>query len=243
MLSGDVVAKVQELRRQDGLDIRLCGTADLTGRLVDEIDELVIKTTYPCFLGSGLPLAVAGFEIREFGLDSVGSFKGGVVITTCSRKRKLAKRWLWRAAGRVCRTGITWTYGHEGRPGRTAPRRAGLPGVQAAGRDGRQAPQGPRSVCPELGSWAVPPGGLPGTGSRGRSRPPTGLEADPERTPRQAESSVSRALRGCPAMTRPLSWRAPGIGQHRELRPDDRSWLSWQPRLSHLWLRSCRRGG
>jgi dihydrofolate reductase len=86
LVSGDVVAEVQELKRQEGLGIWLCGGADLAGQLVDEIDELVIKT-YPCFLGKGMPLADAAFAIRDFGLDSVKSFGCGVVITTYSRKR------------------------------------------------------------------------------------------------------------------------------------------------------------
>ncbi|MDI3408662.1 dihydrofolate reductase family protein [Streptomyces cavernicola] len=86
VVAGDVVAKVRELKRQDGLDIWLCGGADLAGQLLDEMDELVIKT-YPCFLGSGMPLTRAGFEIRDFALESVKSFDGGVVITTYSRKR------------------------------------------------------------------------------------------------------------------------------------------------------------
>ncbi|MDI3417095.1 dihydrofolate reductase family protein [Streptomyces luteolus] len=86
LVSGDMVAKVRELKRQDGLGIWLCGGADLAGQLVDEIDELVIKT-YPCLLGSGMPLATAGFAIREFALESVKSFSGGNVITTYSRQR------------------------------------------------------------------------------------------------------------------------------------------------------------
>ncbi|MFM9366817.1 dihydrofolate reductase family protein [Streptomyces sp. Da 82-17] len=85
VISGDMVARVRELKAQDGLDIWLCGGADLAGQLVDEIDELVIKT-YPCFLGSGMPLAKAGFAIREFALESVKSFGNGVVITTYGRK-------------------------------------------------------------------------------------------------------------------------------------------------------------
>nr|WP_312866496.1 dihydrofolate reductase family protein [Streptomyces boluensis] len=86
LVAGDLVAEVRELKRQDGLDIWLCGGADVAAQLVDEIDELVIKT-YPCFLGSGMPLAAAGFEIREFALDSVTSFKSGIVVTTYTRKR------------------------------------------------------------------------------------------------------------------------------------------------------------
>ncbi|MFC7304896.1 dihydrofolate reductase family protein [Streptomyces monticola] len=86
VISEDPVGRVRELKREDGLDIWLCGGARLAGELVEEMDELVIKT-YPCFLGSGMPLAEAGFAIRDFTLDSVKSFGGGVVLTTYSRKR------------------------------------------------------------------------------------------------------------------------------------------------------------
>ncbi|WP_156726008.1 dihydrofolate reductase family protein [Streptomyces apocyni] len=86
IVSGDVVAKVRALKQEDGLGIYLCGGANLAGQLVDEIDALVIKT-YPVFLGSGMPLADAGFALREFTLDSVRSFGNGAVVTTYSRKR------------------------------------------------------------------------------------------------------------------------------------------------------------
>ncbi|MHC0431704.1 dihydrofolate reductase family protein [Streptomyces sp. O3] len=86
IVSGDVAAKVRELKSEDGLGIYLCGGTNLAGQLVDEIDELVIKT-YPLFLGSGMPLADAGFALRAFTLDSVKSFGNGAVVTTYSRKR------------------------------------------------------------------------------------------------------------------------------------------------------------
>jgi hypothetical protein len=46
IVADDVVGKVRELKREQGLDIYLCGGSKLAGELLDEIDELVLKT-YP----------------------------------------------------------------------------------------------------------------------------------------------------------------------------------------------------
>ncbi|MEV6423285.1 dihydrofolate reductase family protein [Streptomyces sp. NPDC051662] len=86
IISGDVVAKVRELKAEEGpLGIYLCGGADLAGQLVDEIDELVIKT-YPLVLGSGLPMFAADFALTEFTLESVRTFGSGVLVRKYDRK-------------------------------------------------------------------------------------------------------------------------------------------------------------
>ncbi|MFG2971683.1 dihydrofolate reductase family protein [Streptomyces sp. NPDC048331] len=86
LISGDVAARVRELKAQDGLGIYLCGGADLAGRLVEEIDEFVIKT-YPVLTGGGIPLTRAGFARRELELTGVKTFGGGQVVTTYARRR------------------------------------------------------------------------------------------------------------------------------------------------------------
>jgi dihydrofolate reductase len=86
IVSGDVVAKVRELKQEDGLGIYLCGGASLAGQLRDEVDELVIKT-YPVVLGSGMPMFAAEFGIGEFTLDSTRVFDNGVLVRTYGRKR------------------------------------------------------------------------------------------------------------------------------------------------------------
>lgn len=86
IVSGDVVAKIRELKREDGLGIYLCGGASLAGQLKDEVDELVIKT-YPIVLGSGMPMFATEFEISDFTLDSVRTFDNGVLVRKYSRKR------------------------------------------------------------------------------------------------------------------------------------------------------------
>ncbi|MFJ2740355.1 dihydrofolate reductase family protein [Streptomyces sp. NPDC087440] len=82
LIQGDLVEKVRELKAEDGtLDIYLCGGGEIAGQLVDEIDELVIKT-YPVLVGSGVPLASAGFALRRYELTSCRSFDNGATVTT-----------------------------------------------------------------------------------------------------------------------------------------------------------------
>ncbi len=51
----DPVAAVRELKAQPGKDIWLPGGGRLAAALVDEIDELILKT-HPVLLGTGIPL-------------------------------------------------------------------------------------------------------------------------------------------------------------------------------------------
>lgn len=85
IVSGDVAAKVRELKQEDGLGIYLCGGANLAGQLLDEVDELVIKT-YPVILGSGMPMFAAECRIVDFTLDSVRAFGNGVLVRKYRRK-------------------------------------------------------------------------------------------------------------------------------------------------------------
>lgn len=87
IISDDLVGKVRELKAEDGeLGIYLCGGAAVAGALIDEIDELIIKT-YPVVQGSGMPMFGSGFSVSEFTLDEVRGFDNGVVVRTYSRKR------------------------------------------------------------------------------------------------------------------------------------------------------------
>lgn len=80
----DPVALVRRLKQQDGLDIWLCGGADLAGQLLPEIDELIIKQ-YPVVVGSGIPLFRAEFEPRAFTLTDSRVFERGNVVLTYAR--------------------------------------------------------------------------------------------------------------------------------------------------------------
>lgn len=85
ILSGDVAAAVRDLKKEEGLDIYLCGGANVAGQLIDEVDELVIKS-YPVVLGSGMPMFATPFRLSAFSLDFVRAFGNGVVVRQYSRK-------------------------------------------------------------------------------------------------------------------------------------------------------------
>ncbi|KOU67580.1 deaminase [Streptomyces sp. MMG1533] len=87
IVAADLVAKVRELKAEEGeFGIYLCGGSVLAGELLDEIDELVIKT-YPIVLGTGMPMFGSGFAVTDFELGSVRTFKNGALVRTYSRKR------------------------------------------------------------------------------------------------------------------------------------------------------------
>jgi dihydrofolate reductase len=86
IVADDVVGKVRELKREEGLDIYLCGGSRLAGELLDEVDELVIKT-YPVVLGSGMPMFASAFRLTDFTLESVRGFRNGTLVRQYARKR------------------------------------------------------------------------------------------------------------------------------------------------------------
>ncbi|MEU9144424.1 dihydrofolate reductase family protein [Streptomyces sp. NPDC048349] len=86
VISGDVAARVRRLKEQPGLGIWLSGGADLAGQLAEEIDEFVVKT-YPVFAGSGIPMARAGFAVRELELTGLEHYDGGQIVSTYTRRR------------------------------------------------------------------------------------------------------------------------------------------------------------
>ncbi|MFB3978407.1 MULTISPECIES: dihydrofolate reductase family protein [Microbacterium] len=79
-LTDNPVAMVRSLKREDGLDIWLCGGGSLAGTLLPEIDHLVLKRN-PVVFGSGIPLfGRAPYEPRSFTATRTRSFESGVVI-------------------------------------------------------------------------------------------------------------------------------------------------------------------
>jgi dihydrofolate reductase len=75
----DAVGAVRRLKEEDGLDIWLCGGADLAAALYEEIDELMLKVN-PISLGAGLPLF--GREVGPTRLDLIDTkaFNNGFVM-------------------------------------------------------------------------------------------------------------------------------------------------------------------
>lgn len=86
LISGDIAARVREMKAEDGLGIWLCGGADLATQLIDEIDEYVIKT-YPVLAGTGMPMSRAGFGVRPLELTGATVLGGGQVVTSYAVKR------------------------------------------------------------------------------------------------------------------------------------------------------------
>lgn len=87
IIADDLVGKVRELKAEDGeFGIYLCGGSQLAGELIDEIDELVIKT-YPIVYGTGMPMFGSGFALSRFTLESVRTFGNGVLVRTYGKER------------------------------------------------------------------------------------------------------------------------------------------------------------
>ncbi|MFH8799966.1 dihydrofolate reductase family protein [Streptomyces sp. NPDC017936] len=88
VIDGDLVGRIRELKAEEGeLGIWLCGGSQVAGELLDEIDELVIKT-YPQVYGSGMPMfGGTGFSVSDFALESVRTFGNGVLVRVYARKR------------------------------------------------------------------------------------------------------------------------------------------------------------
>lgn len=82
----DPVARVRELKAEDGLGIYLAGGAQLAGTLLDEIDRLIVKK-YPVVAGDGIPMARHAFTPTQFDLEDVRSFDNGCVVLTYTRAR------------------------------------------------------------------------------------------------------------------------------------------------------------
>jgi dihydrofolate reductase len=80
------LTEIRRLKREDGLGIYLCGGSRLAGELLEEIDELVLKT-YPVVLGSGMPMFGSQFRLTEFRPGTVRTFGNGAVVRRYSRKR------------------------------------------------------------------------------------------------------------------------------------------------------------
>ncbi|MET7639156.1 dihydrofolate reductase family protein [Streptomyces sp. NPDC005438] len=86
IVSGDLVERVREWKAEPGRDIYLCGGSRLAGELLDEVDQLVIKT-YPEVLGSGMPMFAAPFARTPFTLRSTRTFGNDVLVRIYDRLR------------------------------------------------------------------------------------------------------------------------------------------------------------
>jgi dihydrofolate reductase len=78
LVSGEPAAFVRELKQRRGKDIWLCGGADLAATLVDEIDDLILKSN-PVVLGAGIPLFARATTPRPLRLLHYKHYDNGFV--------------------------------------------------------------------------------------------------------------------------------------------------------------------
>ncbi len=80
ILSDDIIAALDELRRSNGKSIWLVGGAGLLKTCLDAtlVDELIIQII-PIVLGEGIALFPSGVAEKWFELKEVQTYKGGVV--------------------------------------------------------------------------------------------------------------------------------------------------------------------
>ena len=85
VVATDPVGLVRTLKAQDtGQDVWLCGGGILAGALVDEIDEIVVKT-YPVMAGDGIPMLAGAFGPGRFTPTRHETFTDGAQVTWLKR--------------------------------------------------------------------------------------------------------------------------------------------------------------
>ena len=80
------LARVRELKAEDGLDIWLVGGGTLAHALLPEIDRLVLKVN-PSVIGSGIGLFAGEFTQASFAPVGQVDLAGGVRVMTLDRAR------------------------------------------------------------------------------------------------------------------------------------------------------------
>ncbi|WP_433657042.1 dihydrofolate reductase family protein [Nocardia sp. CA-128927] len=89
LIAADPLAKVRELKRDNGLGIWLCGGGELAQELLPEIDQIFLKL-YPVLLGRGKSLFGAGPRLPDaakFRVITSRVFEDGVAFMKYSRIR------------------------------------------------------------------------------------------------------------------------------------------------------------
>ncbi|ROT31763.1 dihydrofolate reductase family protein [Micromonospora sp. HM5-17] len=86
IVSGDPIAKVRELKQQEGKDLWLIGGGELAGALYPEIDQLIVKLA-PLTIGTGIPLFGRGavFDPRTWKLTDHTVLDSGALFLTYAR--------------------------------------------------------------------------------------------------------------------------------------------------------------
>lgn len=90
VVPGDPVGLVQQLKRQPGRDIWLCGGGNLAGQLVEEIDEYHLKVN-PVLIGAGIPLLGRPVLPIHLKLGSTRTLPAGVQLNVYRRHEPTAE--------------------------------------------------------------------------------------------------------------------------------------------------------
>ncbi|MET7971946.1 dihydrofolate reductase family protein [Streptomyces mirabilis] len=85
VVAGDPAEFVRGLKRRPGLGVWLCGGPVLAGRLLHEIDKLVVHR-HPVVFGAGVPLFHAAFDPVAFTLTDFRVFATGATLTTYTKQ-------------------------------------------------------------------------------------------------------------------------------------------------------------
>ncbi|MEV1085914.1 dihydrofolate reductase family protein [Streptomyces sp. NPDC050211] len=87
IVSTDPVAKVRELKQEEGKGIWLCGGGELARALYSEIDQLIVKLA-PMTVGAGTPLfgQKASFDPAFFTLTDSRILGSGTIFLTYAKK-------------------------------------------------------------------------------------------------------------------------------------------------------------
>ncbi|WP_040793609.1 dihydrofolate reductase family protein [Nocardia paucivorans] len=80
----DPAELVRQLKKEEGLDIWLCGGGNLAAQLIDEIDQLIIKS-YPVIAGDGISAFTGRFQPTRFAVTRRQEFGNGAQITWFDR--------------------------------------------------------------------------------------------------------------------------------------------------------------
>ncbi|MCM6772676.1 dihydrofolate reductase family protein [Nocardia sp. CDC159] len=80
----DPVELVRRLKKEADTDIWLCGGGILAGQLIDEVDELIIKS-YPVIAGAGVPMFTGKFSPARFTPTKRQDFDSGAQVSWFTR--------------------------------------------------------------------------------------------------------------------------------------------------------------
>ena len=86
LVSTDPLGFVRELKKEDGMDIWLCGGGKLASALLLEIDMIILKV-HPVLIGAGIPLFHGPYTQESLSLTALKTYDNGVALMQYELKR------------------------------------------------------------------------------------------------------------------------------------------------------------